>query len=323
MKKRVYSSILIVLILAILFVLKIIVPSFGAYFFDAFFGVLACIAAYEMSKLLAKTRLYNYQVLSVIFPAIMLAVNLVCVFYAGANSDIYWVLWAILIDIGLMLLTVLGAFLIGLCSRKKILSEMATREVKNMSTTKFLFKKCLNTLIIFVYPSFFFLFFIFINHINELALTKFVDLGVDISILVLFTAILIPMFVDTFSMLTGSLIGGKKLCPRISPGKTISGTVGGILWTLLLSSCVWLIFANISGYDFLWSSFPIWGYLIIVLLGSCIAVCGDLFESIIKRRAGVKDSGRFIPGHGGLLDRIDSYIFIAPYILLAFWIFAL
>ena len=124
-------------------------------------------------------------------------------------------------------------------------------------------------------------------------------------------------------MLTGSLIGGKKLCPRISPGKTISGTVGGILWTLLLSSCVWLIFANISGYDFLWSSFPIWGYLIIVLLGSCIAVCGDLFESIIKRRAGVKDSGRFIPGHGGLLDRIDSYIFIAPYILLAFWIFAL
>lgn len=323
MKKRVYSSILIVLILAILFVLKITVPSFGAYFFDAFFGVLACIAAYEMSKLLSKTKLYNYQILAVIFPVIMLAVNLLCVFYAGAQDNIYWVLWAILIDIALMLLTLVVTFLIGLCSRKKVLNEMATREVKNMSTIKFVFKKCLNTLIIFVYPSFFFLFFIFINHFNELSLTKLVDLSADISILVLFTAILIPMFVDTFAMLTGSLIGGKKLCPRISPGKTVSGTIGGILWSVLLSSCVWLIFANITGFDFLWTSFPIWAYLIIVLIGSLIAVGGDLFESILKRRAGVKDSGRFIPGHGGLLDRIDSYIFIAPYILLAFWIFAL
>ena len=73
----------------------------------------------------------------------------------------------------------------------------------------------------------------------------------------------------------------------------------------------------------MWSSFPICAYLIIVLLGTGIAVAGDLFESILKRRAGVKDSGRLIPGHGGLLDRIDSYIFMAPYILLAFWIFAL
>lgn len=323
MKKRVYSSILIVLILAILFVLKITVPSFGAYFFDAFFGIIACIASYEMSKLMSKTKLFNYQILSVIFPAIMLAVNLVCVFYAGNQSDIYWVLWAILIDIGLMLLTVLGAFLIGLLTRRKILNEMATREVKNMSTTKFLFKKCLNTLMIFIYPAFFFLFFIFVNHIGELALAKFEGLTVDISILILFTAILIPMFNDTFAMLTGSVIGGKKLCPRISPGKTISGLVGGILWSVLLMSCVWLIFANITGFTFLWSDFPIWAYLLIVLVGAGVAVCGDLFESIIKRRAGVKDSGRFIPGHGGLLDRIDSYIFIAPYILLAFWIFAL
>lgn len=323
MKKRVYSSILIVLILALLFVLKIAVPSFGGYFFDAFFGVLACISAYEMSKLLSKMKLYNYKILAVIFPAIILAVNLLCVFYAGANSDIYFVLWAILINIALMLLTVLFAFLIGLLNRKKVLSEMATREVKNMSTTKFLFKKSLNTLITFVYPAFFFLFFIFINHMNELSLTKLIDLPADFSIFVLMTAILIPMFVDTFSMLTGSLIGGKKLCPRISPKKTISGLVGGILWTILLASCVFLIFANITSFDFMWTSFPIWAYLIIVAIGTGVAVLGDLFESIIKRRAGVKDSGRFIPGHGGLLDRIDSYIFIAPYILLAFWIFAL
>ncbi len=323
MKKRVYSSILIFLILALLFVLKIAVPSFGAYFFDAFFGVLACIAAFEMSRLMSKTKMYNYQILSVVFAAVILAVNLTCIIYAGEASNYYWVLWAILIDVALMLIVMLFTFLIGLCSRKKILNEMTTREVKNISTTKFLFKKCINTLIIFVYPAFFFLFFVFLNHIGELPFTKFTDLSVDISILVLMTAILIPMFTDTFAMLTGSVIGGKKLCPKLSPHKTISGTIGGIVWSILLCACVWLIFANITGYSFLWTDFPIWAYLIIVLIGSGIAVCGDLFESLIKRKAEVKDSGRFIPGHGGLLDRIDSYIFIAPYILLAFWIFAL
>ena len=303
-----------------LFVLKIFVSD---YFFDAFFGILACIASFEMSRLLSKTRLYNFQILSVIFLAFMLASNLVCVFYAGTTSNIYWILWAILIDFGLMIVTLLGTFLIQLMRKKKVIDEMATRGVKNTSIAKFAFKKCFNTLIIFIYPAFFFLFFVFINHMGELPLDKFVGLNADISIFILLTTLLIPMFNDTFAMLTGSVIGGKKLCPRVSPGKTISGTVGGILWSVLLMACVWLIFANISGFSFMWSSFPIWAYLIIVLLGTGIAVAGDLFESILKRRAGVKDSGRLIPGHGGLLDRIDSYIFMAPYIMLAFWIFAL
>ena len=323
MKKRVYSSIVVVLVLVILFVLKIFVDGFGSYFFDAFFGILACIAAFEMSRLFSKANRYNFQILSVIFPALMIASNLICVFYAGSTSNLFWILWAILIDIGLMLVVLLGTFLIQLLRRKRVIDEMAVRDVKNMSIAKFVFKKCLNTLVVFVYPSFFFLFMLFINHFDILPLGKLTDLSVDFSIFVLLTALLIPMFADTFAMLTGSVIGGKKLCPKISPNKTISGAVGGMLWTVLLMACVYLIFANISGFDFMWESFPIWAYLIIVLLGTGIAICGDLLESIVKRRAGVSDSGRFLPGHGGLLDRIDSYIFIAPYIMLAFWIFAL
>ena len=123
-------------------------------------------------------------------------------------------------------------------------------------------------------------------------------------------------------MLTGSVIGGKKLCPRISPGKTISGSVGGVLWCVLFSACVYLIFGCISSFEPFMEIFPIWAYLIIVFIGSMVAQAGDLFESIIKRRAGMKDSGKFLPGHGGLLDRVDSHIFMAPYILLAFLIFA-
>lgn len=320
MKKRIFSSVLIVLILAILVVLKIFVSD---YFFDAFFGIIACLAAFEMSRLLAKARLYNFQILSVIFPVILMAINIGFTYLSSVQGDILFVLWAILIDFAVMLVTLLGAFLIQLMRRKKVLEEMTARGVKNISTTKFTFKKCLNTLIVFIYPAFFFLFMIFINHMNELPLDVFTNVNVDFSLFILLTALLIPMFADTFAMLMGSLIGGKKMCPKISPNKTISGAVGGAVWTLLLMTCVYLIFVNINGLDFMWSSFPIWAYLIVVLLGVGVAIGGDLFESILKRRAGVSDSGRMIPGHGGMLDRIDSYIFMAPYILLAFWIIAL
>ena len=79
MKKRIYSSVLIVLLLAILFVLKIFVSD---YFFDAFFGVIACVASFEMSKLLSKTKRYSFQILSVIFPALMLASHLLSMHFA-------------------------------------------------------------------------------------------------------------------------------------------------------------------------------------------------------------------------------------------------
>ena len=107
---------------------------------------------------------------------------------------------------------------------------------------------------------------------------------------------------------------------KISPNKTISGAVGGTVWCVLLSACVYLILNSTKlFYDaFIIGGLPIWAFLLIVLFGSIIAQIGDLFESFLKRKAGLKDSGRILPGHGGMLDRIDSYIFVAPYLLIAF-----
>ncbi len=320
MKKRIYSSIAIVITLALLFVLKIFVSD---YFFDAFFAILACFGCYEMSKLLAKTGFYNEQWVAVSAPAFLLAGNLIGVHFGVVSGDLFWILYTILIDIALMLVGGVVVFLMSYLRKKQTtLHEMTVRNVPNMSVLKFSFKKALHTVICFIYPAFLFLFFILTNHINDLPLSKLEGVKSNVSVFVLLTTFLVPIFTDTFAMLTGSVIGGKKLCPKLSPGKTISGAVGGVLWCVLFSACVYLIFGCVASFEPFMELFPIWAYLLIAFFGSVVAQCGDLFESIIKRRAGVKDSGKFLPGHGGLLDRVDSHIFMAPYILLAFLIFA-
>ena len=317
MKKRVYSSIIILVTLALLFVLKVYVSD---YFFDAFFGVLACIGAYEMSKLLTKIGFYNHSYVAIFFPTLLLAGNLVGIHFITSSGDMFWMLYTILIDIALMLVVGLGMFLFDVLRKKKTQNEMLVRGMKNVKREKFAFKKALHTLLTFVYPSFLFLFLNFVNHIGEFPISKTDNFSMQLGVLALVTVFVIPMLTDTFAMLTGSLIGGKKLCPKISPNKTISGSVGGILWCVLFSACIYLIFGSIESFAPMMEVVPIWAYLLIALLGSCVAECGDLVESVIKRRAGVSDSGKFLPGHGGLLDRVDSHIFMAPFILIAFLI---
>ncbi len=107
---------------------------------------------------------------------------------------------------------------------------------------------------------------------------------------------------DIGAYLAGRLIGGPKLAPVISPGKTRSGAVGGLASAVLVG----LIAA--------WSSNagdPMRAALVACVLGVA-SQTGDLFESWVKRRAGVKDSGRLLPGHGGLLDRLDGLLAAAP-----------
>lgn len=109
---------------------------------------------------------------------------------------------------------------------------------------------------------------------------------------------------DIFAYLTGRLLGKHKLYERISPGKTIEGSLGGLLFTLggvmLFSHYVsWLPMREAVGLG-----------VIAVVFGTL----GDLCESMLKRQAGVKDSGTLIPGHGGVLDRFDSVLFAVPFV---------
>lgn len=108
---------------------------------------------------------------------------------------------------------------------------------------------------------------------------------------------------DTGAYYTGKLIGKHKLAPKISPGKTIEGTVGGIVVCIITGLVVNFLFGNPLSSD--------WTISFALLVGIA-AILGDLVESSIKRGAGIKDSGDIVPGHGGVLDRFDSLIFVFP-----------
>ena len=118
--------------------------------------------------------------------------------------------------------------------------------------------------------------------------------------------VLITKFSDTGAYAVGSLIGRHKMIPRISPGKTWEG-FGGAIAASTLASLLFVHFLNDHMHGMTWYHAIILG--VILSIG---AVVGDLIESIFKREAGVKDSGRFFPGIGGILDLLDSLLFNAP-----------
>ena len=128
--------------------------------------------------------------------------------------------------------------------------------------------------------------------------------------------ILISIFVliwtnDTFAYLVGKNFGKHKLLPSISPKKTIEGFVGGIIFSILISYFLATYFIETKQFIY---------WIIIAIIVSIFSTLGDLIESKFKRIANVKDSGNIMPGHGGVLDRLDSIIFVIPFIYLFYLI---
>lgn len=113
---------------------------------------------------------------------------------------------------------------------------------------------------------------------------------------------------DTGAYFTGRVLGGPKLIPSVSPGKTVSGAIGAVVATV--GACAAFVHFLLKPQAQL--AFSPTGLIIFAVCISVTAQIGDLTESLLKREAGVKDSGTLIPGHGGVLDRLDSLFFVLP-----------
>lgn len=120
-----------------------------------------------------------------------------------------------------------------------------------------------------------------------------------------FLSLAVTMLNDTFAYFVGIAIGKHKIWPRLSPKKSWEGTIGG--W----------VAAGITGYLVVsLTAIPLspWIGGLVGLVGGVLALCGDLTISMLKRQVGAKDSGKIMPGHGGMLDRLDSLLFVIPFI---------
>ena len=138
-------------------------------------------------------------------------------------------------------------------------------------------------------------------------------MGTDNGWVLLIFAYILIWVNDIFAYLTGSAIGRHKLCPRISPKKTIEGSVGGAVFTMLFAYFINRFLLNVFFFDNLISNVEV---LFLALGVVVFGTFGDLTESMMKRHAGVKDSGNIIPGHGGILDRFDATFMAMPFVFI-------
>ena len=196
-------------------------------------------------------------------------------------------------------------------------------------------KKEMNLLPIFLLPYIALLFLILLRthkdtRVEDVAMVFMMSIGIPLSLssaiylrdnngytmglFYLLLALCCAWYSDTGAYFVGTAWGKHKLCPQVSPHKTVEGLVGGLVTCILLNLLTAFIFQKVSGYLGVPLQINYLRLLLISPLASLISVLGDLSFSMIKRGFSIKDFGNIMPGHGGVLDRFDSVLFTLPFI---------
>lgn len=288
MKKRFVTGLIVGLTYVAVLLLAIYVHEI---FFDVFILFLAIMAGLEMSKALANKF--------------------------GKAEDVFVVLTPILGYLAFYLVhTTIGMQNGGITAFFGVLALMfiACIVYTMISKTKTM-RNAVSTMLVMVYPISVLVYMLGLNY-----------LSVQFRVSALLLVFLISCFTDTFAYLVGSTVKGPKLCPKISPKKTVSGAIGG-LFGGILGGAVILLFSifNILNVDVISTNsiMNIIHFLIIGLFGSVFDQIGDLIASYLKRSCGIKDFGNLLPGHGGVLDRIDGLMLNAVFVFIYMTILSL
>lgn len=169
-------------------------------------------------------------------------------------------------------------------------------------------RNAVSTMLVLIYPVSILIYMLGINYLPD-----------SLRINGLISIFIISCFTDTFAYLVGSTVRGPKLCPKISPKKTISGAVGGLFGGIFASVLV-MVFGmfGILGAGALSQNtfFNVMHFIIIGIVGAVFTQLGDLIASYLKRSCGVKDFGKLLPGHGGVLDRVDGMMFASVFVFI-------
>ena len=310
MKQRFLTGAIIFATLVLVLLSKQLTP----FIFDGFVLILAMLACYEMSNLMAKMGQYNNKYFAICYPLFAYALYIL-----GTSMDMKWYI-LLLVELSLIIVFVMAQWFFNLINYKQTQNEIQTRNLK-LKVETFSIYKAIQTMIIYLYPALLMLFFVLIN---DLPRFKYMISGISINSLTLLSmfalllTFLIPIFTDTFAYFTGMLFKGPKLAPKISPNKTISGAIGGFVWGTLCSVVLFLIFNSVTEFAEVFASLNLafWHFIILGAIVSSLCQLGDLLESYLKRKANVKDSGNLLPGHGGILDRMDSHLISAPIVFI-------
>lgn len=293
MKQRFITSIFIVLVTVVAILSKLLPYTMGDYVFDIFVLGIAFVASMEVCDIMEHSKKKINKFLATLY----VAVNYVTLLSSFRHIELYFILLLQVVVLFLYSLFVLLA---------EWIKDKKTSLKQHIVTT-------MNTVLVCVYPAFFLMLLLNINHVDGFhAGAEYFSLAF---VLLIFA---ITWLTDTFAYLIGCTLKGPKIAPKISPNKTISGSIGGLLGGMAGAMLIYLIICKVPAlstivdmYNLAW-----WHFLIVGMVGSVCGQIGDLFESKLKRNAGVKDSGNLFPGHGGMLDRFDAMIFVSTFVYL-------
>ena len=290
MKIRLMSGAVYVLLLVVFFCLKVFLP-YGDFYFDALLYVFAWLGTFEMlravkEKMTKAERCVVYTFTAVTIPA--------CVVFQQFFS--------------------LGFSVFAICVFALAVALLSLLVIRYDETS---LENLGLGFLSAVYPTVFLTVMALMNHaVAPLALQEF---GFDSRILILFVFVVSPCS-DSIAYVFGCSMGKrfpKKMAPKLSPKKTVIGGVGGLVGGVLGAATLYFIYNAVAGsFQQMYIWLPV--YLAIGLVASVATMFGDLVESCIKRKVGLKDMGNIMPGHGGALDRLDSVFFSTVVVYFAF-----